>query len=114
MNELTASEITNEALRLLKTYGFTVWRQNNLATRGRQNIVTPGLPDIIGFGGEGKFVGCEVKKIGDKLSREQHIFLTSLKISGGYAYIATQLANTVIIRNYEPVQQKEKSEFKKY
>lgn len=111
MNELTASEITNEALRLLRTYGFTVWRQNNLATRGRQNNVTPGLPDIIGFGGEGKFVGCEVKKIGDKLSREQHIFLTSLKISGGYAYIASQLGTNVIVKNYEPVL-KEKAKVK--
>lgn len=106
MNELTASEITNEALRLLRTFGYTVWRQSNRGVKFRQHLTTPGIPDIIGFTNDGKFVACEVKKKGDRLSAEQNIFLTSLKIVGGVALVAVDVASTVIIKTYEPVQQK--------
>lgn len=103
MNELTASEITNEALRLLRTYGLTVWRQSNRGVKFRQNLTKPGIPDIIGWSKEGKFVACEVKKNGDRLSKEQKEFLRSLFLSGGLAFVATQLGNSVSIKNYDPI-----------
>lgn len=107
MNELTASEITNEALRLLRTYGYTVWRQSNRGVKFRQHLTTPGIPDIIGWSDKGIFVGCEVKTISDKLSKEQHDFLRSLQLSGGHAYVATEIKRSVYLENYEPLQRKD-------
>jgi hypothetical protein len=52
-----------------------VWRQNNHATRGRKFIGMKGMPDIIGYGMDGKAVYCEVKTEGDRLSDDQIAFM---------------------------------------
>lgn len=101
--ELTASDITKTALTLLKLQRVTAWRQNNLTVRRRKGIVTKGVGDILGYtnNGQARFVGCEVKKIGDKLSPEQTEFLSSLSKSGGYALIATQVGNRVELISFD-------------
>jgi VRR-NUC domain. len=107
MKELSASEITKEALLRLKAQGFTVWRQNNLTIGRRKNIATPGIPDIIGYTSNGHFVGCEVKKIGDKFSKEQIGFLNGLIKGGGVALYAIQVGSEVKIKSFEEIQLKE-------
>lgn len=89
--ELTASQLTRDALLILKNRGVTAWRNNNHATRGRRNNVQLGVSDIIGYH---RFTAIahwiEVKKIGDKLSPEQVIFLSRASKAGCICMIATQ------------------------
>lgn len=95
--ELTASDITKTALILLKAQRICAWRQTNLTVRGRKGIVNKGVGDILGYTQTpyARFVACEVKKIGDRLSDEQKEFLGNLSKYGGIAYVATQVKNQV-------------------
>lgn len=87
--ELTASEITSAALEELELRGWDVWRQNNLAVRGRRFIGREGQSDIIGFSKyTGIFMACEVKKKGDTLKDDQRLFLGAVMKSGGISIIA--------------------------
>jgi hypothetical protein len=108
VRELSASDITQTALALLKLQRVTAWRQNNLTVRRRKGIVTKGVGDILGYtnNGQARFVGCEVKKIGDTLSKEQIEWLSSLSKSGGYALIATQVKNQVELIPFEEYMKK--------
>ena len=87
----TASELTNHALHELTNMGCTVWRQNNLAVRGRKFIGKKGMPDIIGYDStNGKAIWCEVKTISDKLSEHQIDFLSDAMYSNCLAFICMQ------------------------
>ena len=87
----TASELTNHALHELTMMGCTVWRQNNLAVRGRKFIGKKGMPDIIGYDStNGKAIWCEVKTISDKLSEHQIDFLSDAMYSNCLAFICMQ------------------------
>ena len=112
MKELSAAEITKEALLILRSIGHTVWRQQNGSFGNRRNIATPGIPDIIGYNRNGLFVGCEVKKIGDKFSKDQLDFLRALNKGGGGAYYAVQEGSKVVIKNFEGDQTSIKKETK--
>jgi hypothetical protein len=70
--------------------GFTVWRQNNLAVRGRKFIGKKGMPDIIGYDSEGCAVWCEVKTINDKISEHQIDFMTDAMYAGCRVLICMQ------------------------
>jgi len=70
--------------------GCTVWRQNNLAVRGRKFIGKKGMPDIIGYSESGHAVYCEVKTINDKISEHQIDFLTDAMYSDCLAFICMQ------------------------
>ena len=86
----TASELTEYALNQLTMMGFTVWRQNNLAVRGRKFIGKKGVPDIIGYSLRGHAVYCEVKTVNDKISEHQIDFLTDAMHSDCLAFICMQ------------------------
>lgn len=99
--ELTATEITKQALEKLRELGYTVWRQQNSTYGNRKNIATKGVPDIIGYSDTGLFVGCEVKKIGDTFKQDQLNFLRALKKGGGIALYAIQVGSEVKILKFE-------------
>lgn len=87
--ELTAGEITSEAIQELEIRGYDAWRQNNIAVKGRKFIGREGQSDIIGFNKDtGRFLACESKKNGDVLSDKQHVFLSSVQAAGGNAFVA--------------------------
>lgn len=86
----TASELTNHALHELTNMGCTVWRQNNLAVRGRKFIGKKGMPDIIGYDKSGYSVYCEVKTINDKLSQDQVNFMTDAMYNLCHVFICMQ------------------------
>jgi hypothetical protein len=72
--DLTASQITQEALMILKARNCQVWRQNNLTVRKRKGIVTKGVSDIIGYNkGTAEWMGwenvfhCEWNEFGQKI-----------------------------------------------
>lgn len=96
----TASELTKMMLEYLRDNGNDVWRNNNLAVRGRTFIGRKGVPDIIGYSKKyGTFVACEVKAIGDKISSEQLMFLNELAYAGGIAMLCKQIRDERIIIN---------------
>jgi len=94
----SASELTKMMLDFLKDGGNEVWRNNNLAVRGRAFIGRKGVPDIIGYSKKyGHFVCCEIKAIGDRLSGDQMVFLEELSMAGGTAMLCQQLRDESII-----------------
>lgn len=49
MAYISASDLTKMMMDYLKDNGCEVWRNNNLAVRGRAFIGKKGVPDIIGY-----------------------------------------------------------------
>jgi|694.fasta_scaffold88581_3 hypothetical protein len=101
MKELTVSQITAEAIKTLESRFCFVWRQNNLAVKGRTFNGLKGVPDIIGYN---KFTGisvyCEVKTINDKMSQYQIDFMNKAKTSGCHCLIATESDGAVILKEW--------------
>ncbi len=101
MKELTVSHITTAALQILESRFCFVWRQNNLAVRGRTFTGLKGVPDIIGFQ---KFTGvavyCEVKTVNDKMSQYQIDFMNKAKTSGCHCLIATDVNGEVTLKEW--------------
>jgi len=94
----TASELTKMMLDYLKDNGNEVWRNNNLAVRGRAFIGRKGIPDIIGFNKKyGTFVACEIKAIGDRISPEQMLLIEELGNANGMAMVCQQFRDESII-----------------
>lgn len=99
---MTANELTKEAIKQLNKNGAFVWRNNNLAVKGRTFIGLKGVPDIVGFHTHtGVAVYCETKAIGDKLSEYQKSFLDLAKMAHCFCYIATEVEGKLIIKDYE-------------
>lgn len=98
----SASELTKMMLDFLKDGGNEVWRNNNLAVRGRAFIGRKGVPDIIGYNKKyGYFVCCEIKAIADRLSADQMVFLEELSMAGGTAMLCQQVRDeTIIVKIY--------------
>ena len=98
----SASELTKMMLEFLKDGGNEVWRNNNLAVRGRAFIGRKGVPDIIGYNKKyGYFVCCEIKAIADRLSADQMVFLEELSMAGGTAMLCQQVRDeTIIVKIY--------------
>ena len=83
-NKITANTLTQQALTVLKLNGWEVWRNNNLAVKGRAFIGRVGVPDIIGFNKkDARMIGVEIKVGADKMSNEQNEFLDQLNKAGG-------------------------------
>jgi hypothetical protein len=87
---MTAGQITQNALKELGYMGYNVWRQNNHATRGRVFTGRKGVPDIIGFAKDGRFVAAEVKAGKDKLSPEQIELLNEAHRAGAIVFVAKE------------------------
>jgi hypothetical protein len=97
MTYKTASDLTKMMLDYLNGRGMEVWRNNNLAVKGRSFIGKKGVPDIIGYDKKhGQFVACEIKKLGDRISPEQFTFLTQLGLAGGASMLCSQISNETI------------------
>lgn len=100
--EFSASEITQYAIKVLTLQGYCVWRNNNLAVKGRTFIGRKGCADITGFKrGTGVRIEVEVKKIGDVLSQDQRKFLSEVSEAGGIALIASQNGSEIILEPYK-------------
>jgi hypothetical protein len=90
--DLTKSTIRASAIKELTWRGHDVWIHNNIAVRKRKFIGRLGVSDLIGITKDGRWVACEVKTIGDRLSDDQIEFLNDVKKAGGLALIAQQSA----------------------
>lgn len=94
---LSASDLTKMMIDYLKSKGHEVWRNNNLAVKGRAFIGRKGVPDIIGYDKKhGQFVACEIKKLGDRISPDQFSFLVNLGMCGGLSMLCSQTSDETI------------------
>lgn len=92
MRNLTKSELTDFALKILTLRNCEVWRQNNLAVRGRKFIGRRGLPDIQGYHKHtGVAVYCEVKTHNDRLSDDQIAFMNNAAKAGCICIMAVDV-----------------------
>ena len=101
---LTKQQITNAALEYLAWTGFECWRQTNNSGKRWKNNVKKGVPDILGYERNSKiarFMACEVKTLGDRLSDDQVSFLTDLTLKGGFAFIANQKGEVAKITPFQ-------------
>jgi hypothetical protein len=85
------NKLTQWAIDVLSADGSQVWRNNNLAVKGRKFIGRKGVPDIVGYDKTGIAIYCEVKSGNDKLSEEQITFMTHATSMGCQAWIATDI-----------------------
>ena len=100
--ELSASQITADALLILSARNAFAWRQVNTSVRRRKGIVKRGVSDILFFNKSTGLMGaCEVKKIGDVLSDEQIDFLTELHNAGGITMVATQRKDKTVLIDFK-------------
>jgi hypothetical protein len=107
VKQLTTNEITQKALTILAINGFRAWRSNNLAVKGRKFIGMKGVADITGYElHTGVRMECEVKRIGDTLSKDQHEFLSDVALHGGYAFVAMQEGGRMVIKYYYELENK--------
>jgi hypothetical protein len=111
--ELSASEITAYALKVLDQEGIEAWRQNNARTvRGRTFKGRKGVPDILGYVRSGpdaaKLVVVEVKKIGDTVKPDQIEFLNKVTSSGAFGFIARQQDGEIVIEEWKVYKQANK------
>jgi hypothetical protein len=101
IKELSKAHIRASAIKELTWRGHDVWIQNNIAVRKRKFIGRLGISDVIGISKDGRWVACEIKTLGDRLSDDQIKFLNDVKIAGGLAYLAVQTGNQVELREWE-------------
>ena len=97
---LTAGQLTRWAETRLMEAGHEVWRQNNIAVRGRKFTGRKGVPDIIGHTSEGLAVYCEVKTEGDRLSDDQTAFLSKASRAGCVTLIAYQRSGVLHLKSW--------------
>lgn len=98
---LTKSHIRKIAIEELTWRGVKIWIQNNVAIKGRKFIGEKGQADLVGYvKTTGLFCGCEIKTKSDRLSDEQHKWLSDLERAGGLALIACEEDGRVTLLNY--------------
>lgn len=102
MKDLTAGQITRDALLELERRNCYVWRNNNLSVPGRKFTGLKGVPDIVGFQKlSGVAVYCEVKTINDKFSDFQRNFMIRAKTAGCLCLVAYDVNGVTQIKTYD-------------
>jgi hypothetical protein len=86
---MSTNKLTFWAINVLSDGESRVWRNNNIAVKGRKFIGKKGVPDIVGYDKNGIAIYCEVKSGKDKLSEEQIAFMTHATSMGCRTLIAT-------------------------
>jgi hypothetical protein len=89
--DITANELTRWAKETLEKTGFRVNRVNNIPYGKRRGTIQKGWPDLQGYSFNGIYTAVEVKKIGDKISKEQKERLQDISDCGGIVYICTEI-----------------------
>jgi hypothetical protein len=91
--DISANDLTKWAKTNLGYIGFRLNRVNNIPFGKRKGTIEKGWADLQGYTNEGKYVAVEIKKIGDKLSKEQKERLEDIHKCGGIVYICTEIDN---------------------
>lgn len=99
MRKQLEQDILKQCLQWLALKGFFCWRSNVGARaitqpNGSRTFVRFGLKgssDILGLTRQGQFLAIEVKRKGNKPTPEQEAFLSSIRKSGGLAFVVTSV-----------------------
>lgn len=98
--ELSASDLTKWAKAEAERLGMRVNRVNNIPVRKRKGTIEKGWADLQGYSQLGTYVAIEVKKIGDRLSKEQTERLNDIYDCGGMPFICTQMGKIPILQKW--------------
>jgi hypothetical protein len=91
--DISANDLTKWAKTNLELIGWRLNRVNNIPFGKRKGTVQKGWADLQGYTEKGVYVAVEIKKIGDKLSKEQKERLKDIFECGGIVYICTEVEN---------------------
>jgi hypothetical protein len=91
--DISANELTQWAKTNLGYIGVRLNRVNNIPYGKRKGTIQKGWADLQGYSSEGKYVMVEIKKLGDKLSKEQIERFTDCWKCGSLVYICTEVDN---------------------
>lgn len=89
--DITANELTQWAKKNLEFIGYRLNRVNNIPFAKRKGTIQKGWADLQGYTSLGIYVAVEIKKIGDKISKEQKERLDDIHKCGGIVYICTEV-----------------------
>jgi hypothetical protein len=89
--DITANELTQWAKKNLEFVGYRLNRVNNIPFAKRKGTIQKGWADLQGYTSSGIYVAVEIKKIGDKISKEQKERLDDIHKCGGIVYICTEV-----------------------
>jgi hypothetical protein len=89
--DITANELTQWAKKNLEFVGYRLNRVNNIPFAKRKGTIQKGWADLQGYTSQGIYVAVEIKKIGDKISKEQKERLDDIHKCGGIVYICTEV-----------------------
>jgi VRR-NUC domain len=89
--DITANELTQWAKKNLEFIGYRLNRVNNIPFAKRKGTIQKGWADLQGYTSQGIYVAVEIKKIGDKISKEQKERLDDIHKCGGIVYICTEV-----------------------
>lgn len=89
-SDVKEQKIQKDILDFLRLKGFLAIKQNNIGIYARA-----GVPDIICCSNQGKFIGIEVKRPGQKPRAIQKAFLDSINQIGGVGFYATSVNDVI-------------------
>lgn len=89
--DISANELTQWAKKNLEFVGYRLNRVNNIPFAKRKGTIQKGWADLQGYTSQGIYVAVEIKKIGDKISKEQKERLDDIHKCGGIVYICTEV-----------------------
>src|SRR6188474_2970068 len=88
--------VKDEIMHYLKTRKIVCW-VNSVGFVGGIRFGRPGLPDILGYLPDGRFLGIEVKRPkGGRVTGEQLEFIVALRRAGGLGVIATGVEEVMV------------------
>ena len=90
-------DIQKNIIDFLEKNGFLAIKHNNMGIYARA-----GVPDILACSNQGKFIGIEVKRPGEKPKPIQQAFLDAINNLNGVAFYAVsveEVKNKLIERN---------------
>ena len=79
-------DIQKEIINFLEKKGFLAIKHNNIGIYARA-----GVPDIIACSNQGKFIGIEVKRPGEKPKPIQQAFIDAINNLNGVAFSAVSV-----------------------
>lgn len=99
--DISANDLTKWAKKYLESYGIKLNRVNNIPYGKRKGTIEKGWADLQGFDKNGKYVAIEIKKIGDKLSKEQKELFEEIWNCNGLIFICTEQDGKPILIEWE-------------
>lgn len=97
--EISEAKIRDQIFEYLMWCGIFAWRDRQVSRVARIGVKPEqrGVSDILAIWPRksGRLLAIEVKKPGGRVSRDQSIFITSVRAQGGTAFIAHSVEEVV-------------------